>query len=101
MENPSTYAFIHEAMTYYSYYSPHTNSYLYKTLLTDLHRGLTKSSFDGYYVSEFSPFSQPKAKPFTRENVMKMLESRLNNYNRWENARANKSKLSGVEKWLN
>ena len=101
MENPSTYAFMHEAITNYCYYPPHANSYVYKTLLTDLHRGMTRSSFDGYYSSEFSAFSQSRPKPFTRENVIKLLMNRLENYNRWENARVNRSKLGREEKWLN
>ena len=62
---------------------------------------MTRSSFDGYYSSEFSAFSQSRPKPFTRENVIKLLMNRLENYNRWENARVNRSKLGREEKWLN
>jgi hypothetical protein len=100
-ENPSTYAFINEVITNYTYYPPHANSALCKSLLTDLHRGLTRVAFDGYYTSEFSPFGESKPKPINRDMIIKMFTNRLNNYNQWENARVNRSQLKKEEKWLN
>jgi hypothetical protein len=70
-------------------------------MLTDLKRGLSKSGFDGFYVSEFSPFASNKPKPINRETVMKMFEARLQNYNIWEETRIDRSRLIDMEeKWL-
>jgi hypothetical protein len=54
------------------------------------------------YVSEFSPFSSNKPRAISRNDIVQIFESRLRNYNAWEDIRVNRSKLiDGEEKWLN
>lgn len=101
IQNRSTYNFLESVISNYSYYEPHNNSHFYRTMLTDLKRGLSKSGFDGFYVSEFSPFASNKPRPINRETVMKMFEARLQNYNIWEETRIDRSRLIDMEeKWL-
>lgn len=101
LKEQSTKKFFDQLMDNYTYYKPHKNSYFTRTLLTDLQRGSSRSAWDGYYCSEFSPFSSNKPRPITREHVLNMLQSRLKNYNIWEDVRSDRSKLSdGGSKWL-
>ena len=98
----SNHKFMDELANAYSYYEPHKNSIFYRNLLTDLRRGSSKSAWDGFYISEFSPFSSNKPRAISRNDVVKIFESRLRNYNTWEEVRVNRSKLiDGEEKWLN
>ena len=99
---PSTNQFIKQMLDSYSFYEPHKNSYFSRCLVTDLSRGVSKTSWDGYYVSEFSPFGLSKPRPITRIEIKNMLEARLKNYNIWEETRADRARLiDGEEKWLN
>jgi glycosyltransferase involved in cell wall biosynthesis len=101
LENPSTHGFMTELLSAYSYYKPHNNSHFYRSLLTDLHRGVSKAGWDGFYTSEFSPFSANKPRQINREAVFKLFESRLQNYNIWEEVRLDRSKLIDRDKkWL-
>jgi glycosyltransferase involved in cell wall biosynthesis len=98
----SNHKFMDQLVNNYSYYEPHKNSFFYRNLLTDLRRGSSKSIWDGFYVSEFSPFSSNKPRPISRNDIVQIFESRLRNYNAWEDIRVNRSKLiDGEEKWLN
>lgn len=101
MNEPSNYAFMDQLSNAFSYYDHHKRSHFYRTLLTDLQRGMSKSAWDGYYISEFSPFSGNKPKPMNREIIVKIFESRLQNYNVWEEVRLDRSRLIDKEqKWL-
>lgn len=102
IKEKSTYKFVKDMIESFSYYDGHKSSYFYRSMLTDLLRGSSRSVWDGFYVSEFSPFSSNKPRPITRENTLKVLEARLKNYNAWEDIRMNRSKLiDGGESWLN
>lgn len=102
MKMPSNYKFMESVMQAYGFYEHHKNSYFYRSMLTDIQRGVSKSIWDGFYVSEFSPFSSNKPRPVSRENIMKVMQERLKNYNIWEEVRINRDKLiDGKEKWLN
>lgn len=102
MENPSNIEFMKSVINSFTYYEGHKNSYFHRNLITDLRRGLSKSVWDGYYTSEFSPFSTNKPRPISRKDIIKVLETRLQNYNAWENVRGDRSQLlDGDEKWLN
>ena len=71
-------------------------------MIADLNRGMAKAGYDGYYVSEFSPFSNPKPRPISRENLIQIFEARLKNYNIWETVRTDRSRLTdNGESWLN
>lgn len=101
-QEPSNNKFMKELMNSFGYYDHHKNSYFYRNMLTDLSRGVSRSNYDGFYVSEFSPFSANRPKPVSREQIIKTMETRLKNYNAWENVRSNREMLSdGDEKWLN
>jgi len=101
MEHPSTYVFVNNLLDAYSYYEPHNKSYFVRSLLTDLNRGVSKAGWDGFYTSEFSPFSSNKPRPFGRDSMLKIFESRLQNYNIWEEVRLDRSKLIDKGKsWL-
>lgn len=101
MEEPSNYTFMDQLSTNFCYYKHHKSSHFYRTLLTDLQRGMSKSTWDGYYISEFSPFSGNKPKPINREIIVKIFESRLQNYNMWEEVRLDRSRLIDKgQKWL-
>jgi hypothetical protein len=70
-------------------------------MLTDLQRGITKSSFDNFYVSEFSPYSANRPRPITRQEIIKIFENRLQNYNICEDVRGDRSKILEKDtKWL-
>lgn len=98
---PSNYKFLQE-LSSLLFYTPHKTSYFFRNIMTDLNRGMSKSGYDGYYVSEFSPFGNPKPRPITRDILINMFESRLKNYNIWESVRADRSKLNDKgEEWLN
>lgn len=102
MKEQSTAKFIKNLMDSFSYYDHHKNSYFYRNMLTDLKRGTSRSVWDGFYVSEFSPFSSSKPRPVSRNDIAQVLEARLKNYNAWEDIRINRHKLiDGEEKWLN
>jgi glycosyltransferase involved in cell wall biosynthesis len=102
MKEPSNYNFIQQMLMAYNYYEPHKNSHFIRSILTDLNRGFSKSNWDGYYSSEFSPFSSNKPRPINREVILNTFKNRLNVYNSFEYARVNRSKLKGDgEKWLN
>lgn len=100
-ENQSNYGFMNDIINSFCYYKPHKNSYFFRSALTDLQRGMSRNNWDGYYISEFSPFSFNRPKPVSREMIIKLFESRLHNYNIWEEARADRSRLIDKEaKWL-
>ena len=102
MKQPSNSQFMNQLISAYCYYEPHKYSLFYRSLLTDLRRGSSKSIWDAFYVSEFSPFSSNKPRAISRNDIAKVFEARLKNYNAWEEVRTNKSKLiDGEEKWLN
>lgn len=102
INEPSNYNFMSQVINSFVYYKPHKNSHFCRTMLSDLHRGFSKSSWDGFYISEFSPYSANKPRPITREIIIKIFESRLHNNNVWEDARLDRSKLTdGGHKWLN
>lgn len=97
----STHALVQKLIQNYMFYEHHKNSHFARTMATDLHRGISRTVWDGYYVSEFSPLGANKPRPVNREQILKMLQSRLQNYNIWEEARTNKSKLvDGDSVWL-
>jgi glycosyltransferase involved in cell wall biosynthesis len=100
IKNPSLLSFM-DQISNLVYYDPHKHSYFFRSVITDLLRGSSKGSYDGYYTSEFSPYSNNKPRGINREIVLKMFESRLTNYNMWEQVRNDKSKLKseGTE-WL-
>jgi glycosyltransferase involved in cell wall biosynthesis len=101
MDNPSHSQFMNELMDAYCYYQPHKNSHFSRAIQTDLQRGVTKASWDGFYVSEFSPLGNNRPKAINREGVIKTFEQRLQNYNIWEEVRLNRSKLTDHgAKWL-
>ena len=102
IKEPSSNKFMNQLISAYCYYEPHKYSLFYRSLLTDLRRGISKSIWDGFYVSEFSPFSSNKPRAISRNDIAKVFEARLKNYNAWEEVRTNRSKLiDGEEKWLN
>lgn len=102
IDQPSNGEFMRDLINAYIYNPDHRDSYFTRNILRDLNRGMTKVAFDGYYQSEFSPYASDKHRPFNREMIKKSLMDRLNNYNIWEVARADRSKLiDGKEKWLN
>ena len=101
IENPSNYAFMEDVFNVFTYYPPHKRSHFYRTMLTDLQRGVTKGSFDNFYVSEFSPYSSNRPRPITRQEIIKLFESRLQNYNVCEDVRGDRSKIVEKDtKWL-
>lgn len=101
MEEQSNFVFMQNLNEAYSYYEPHKNSHFYRVMLTDLHRGMSRASWDGFYVSEFSPFSSNRPRPINRDIVFKTYENRLQNYNIWEEVRLDRSRLIDKDaKWL-
>lgn len=102
IKEPSINKFINDLIENYIFYENHKASYFLRNLMSDLMRGMTKTTWDGYYVSEFSPLTSNKPKPITREHIVDTLKSRLSNYNAWESIRADRSKLtdSGGKAWL-
>ena len=101
LETPSNYAFMEEVFNSLTYYDNHKRSHFYRTMLTDLQRGITKSSFDNFYVSEFSPYSANRPRPITRQEIIKIFENRLQNYNICEDVRGDRSKILEKDtKWL-
>ena len=101
MKEPSNYNFLQQLLHGYTYYEPHKNSHFARSMLTDLNRGVSKSCWDGFYTSEFSPFSSNKPRPINRETILNIFKNRLNIYNSFEDGRVNRSKLTGdCEKWL-
>jgi glycosyltransferase involved in cell wall biosynthesis len=102
LKNPSTLSFVKGLLNSFCYYEPHKNSHFSRSILTDLRRGMSKASYDSFYVSEFSPYANNKPKSLNREMIEKMLQARLNNYNSWEAARSDRTRLiDSEEKWLN
>lgn len=102
MKMPSTMAFIETILNTFMYTESHKNSHFSRTIHTDLIRGSSRSSWDSFFSSEFSPFSDSRQKPCTREIIVKFLSDRLRNYNIWEDVRSNRSKLGdGKASWLN
>lgn len=101
LENPSNYLFMEEVFNSLIYYEKHKQSHFYRSMLTDLQRGITKSSFDNFYVSEFSPYSANRPRPITRQEIITIFENRLQNYNICEDIRGNRSKIIEKDiKWL-
>lgn len=97
----ATSVFFDQLCDNYIYNSDHKNSYFLRNILADLHRGCSKNMSEGYYISEFSPFSQNKPRPIDRDAVIKIFKQRLHNYNMWEQARSNRSILKKSEaEWL-
>ena len=98
---PSNHGFLQQ-LANLIFYDPHKKSYFFRNMIADLNRGMAKAGYDGYYVSEFSPFSNPKPRPISRENLIQIFEGRLKNYNIWETVRTDRSRLTDSgESWLN
>lgn len=96
----SNYGFIKE-IEELLFNESHKKSHFMRSIMTDLSRGMSKGAYDGYYVSEFSPFSSNKPRPITREAILKTLQARLQNYNIWEQLRIDRSQLAnGDNEWL-
>jgi len=101
IKEPSTYKFIDDLLENHVYYEPHKKSYFARSLITDLKRGMSKTVWDGYYVSEFSPYSSNKLRNINREDVVKVFQSRLRSYNIWEQARVDPSVIKDKDElWI-
>lgn len=78
------------------------NSHMMRVFLRDLNSGSFKPSSDGFWGSEFSPYTnRVVSQVFNREKVVEILKGRLTNSNIWEQARVNPSIINdGEAKWL-
>lgn len=78
------------------------NSHPMRVMLRDLNSGISKPSSDGFWSSEFSPFTnRVVSHPFNREKAMEILKNKLTTSNAWEQARVNPSILTDKgAKWL-
>lgn len=96
----SNYGFIRDA-TNLLFNEDHKNSHFMRSMMTDIIRGMSKTTYDGYYVSEFSPFANHKPRAIDRDTIVKILQGRLQNYNIWEQVRVDRSSLKeGDSEWL-
>jgi len=77
-------------------------SHMMRVFLRDLNSGSFKPTPDGFWGSEFSPYTnRVTSQSFTREKVIEILKGRLTNSNIWEEARVNPSIINdGEAKWL-
>lgn len=102
MQMRSTAAFMDVLLDTFMYTESHKNSHFSRCLHTDLMRGFTKTGYDHFFTSDFSPFADKRQRPFNREILVKFLSERLRNYNIWEDVRNNRSNLKdGKASWLN
>lgn len=100
-EIKSKYQLFKFIMDNYIFYEPHKNSYFTRSILTDLQRGMSKSVYDSYYVSEFSPYSSNRSRPITSSSIIEAFKNKLHNYNVWESVRVDTKQLKdSEEKWL-
>jgi glycosyltransferase involved in cell wall biosynthesis len=78
------------------------HSHPFRVMLRDLNSGVTKPSSDGFWSSEFSPFTnRVVTQGFNREKVLEILKNKLNTSNAWEQARINPNILTDKDaKWL-
>lgn len=79
------------------------NSHVFRIFLRDLNSGIFKPPADGFWSSEYSPFTNRVAnQPFTRDKVVEILKHKLTNSNAWEHVRTNPEILTDRgAKWLN
>lgn len=87
---------------HYTYTPSQQDSYFIRSVHKDLIRGVTQSGFDGYFGCELSPLNDKKHRSISRELVLRLFAERLDNYNKWETLRQDRSLLkdSGAA-WLN
>ncbi len=78
------------------------HSHNMRVFLRDLNAGMFKPPSDGFWGSEFSPFTNRVVnQPFNREKAMEILKNKLLNSNAWEQARVNPEIITdGDAKWL-
>jgi len=70
--------------------------------MSDLTKGSSKITWDGYFSTEFTPSNSNKQRPVDRQSIINIFSKRLQNYNIWEDVRIHRSKLrDGNELWLN
>jgi glycosyltransferase involved in cell wall biosynthesis len=94
--------FMNPLSEHYTYTPSQNNSYFIRSVHKDLQRGTTQSGFDGYFGCELSPLNDRKHRVISRELVLKLFQDRLDNYNKWESVRQDRSLLKdGEEAWLN
>ena len=79
------------------------HSHVFRVFLRDLNSGVFKPPADGFWASEFSPYTNRIINhPFNREKVLEILKSKLKASNAWEQARTNPEILTDKDsKWLN
>lgn len=100
IKNLSNYGFIRSAKDLL-FNEDHKNSHFLRSMMTDISRGMSKTTYDGYYVSEFSPFSNGRPRAVDRDGILKILQGRLQNYNIWEQVRIDRSNLKQEDnEWL-
>jgi len=96
---PTNRQFITECVNYFMIDPTILHSHDIRSLQRDLNFGTYKSTPDGFFYSEFSPFGKSHAKPLGREDVGKMFTEKLKANNYWESARAGLVQLRN-ESWL-
>lgn len=94
--------FIEKVFGIFSFYPSHNNSWFSRSMLTDFMRGSTRANYDGYYVSQFSPFSDIKPRTIVPQQIVDTMYNRLANYNNWEIMRDKKDSLDDkrANTWL-
>ena len=78
------------------------HSHPMRVFLRDLNAGIFKPPSDGFWASEFSPFTnRVVSQGFNREKVIEILKNKLSTSNAWEQARVNPTILTDIgAKWL-
>lgn len=96
MEIPhnNNYEYVSQLFNIFSYYEPFNNSYAFRSILTDLNRGTTRSSHDGFYSSQFSPLNDTRPRQINKQMIQQAMYNRLINYNNWEQLRVDPDMLA-------
>ena len=102
-ESESNTSFLNKCADAYLINPERIHSHSMRVFLRDLNAGTFKPPADGFWGSEFSPFTNRTVnQPFTRQNVVDILKNKLTTSNAWEQARVNPELLTdGAAKWLN
>jgi len=102
IKEKSNERFVEQLVQMFCYHEGHKNSYFTRNLMSDLTKGSSKITWDGYFSTEFTPSNSNKQRPVDRQSIINIFSKRLQNYNIWEDVRIHRSKLrDGNELWLN
>jgi glycosyltransferase involved in cell wall biosynthesis len=102
-QNEGNVDFLRKCASAYLIDPSRINSHGMRVFLRDLNSGSFKPPSDGFWSSEFSPYTnRVVSQPFGRDRVVDILKNKLKNSNIWEQARVEPSIITdGEAKWLN